>query len=88
MASALGNLARADTRAAGVSDAAYLASGRNLGTAMMKAMNGSCTNIAVLLEKYDAFCKRLSAEGPNHRMMAWIACIREGKHTCGGPELP
>jgi hypothetical protein len=48
----IGALAIASERAAGVSDAAFLAQARMATTAMMKAMGGNCTNIAVLLERY------------------------------------
>jgi hypothetical protein len=83
----LGKLATTTGRAAGVSDQAYLAQGQLYSNAMMKALGGNCTNIAVLLHRYSAFCQQLSRDA-DPRLKAWIACIRDRKQTCGGPGLP
>jgi hypothetical protein len=81
------DLAISSGRAAGVSDAAYGAQASLYTTAMMKAMGGSCTNIAVLLQRYSNFCKRLS-EDADPRVKEWIACAHDHQQTCGGPGLP
>jgi len=83
----LGNLAISSGRAAGISDQAYLARGNMYASAMMKAMGGNCTNIAVLQQRYLNFCQQLSQDA-DPRLRAWIACIRNQKQTCGGPGLP
>lgn len=83
----LGNLAIATGRTAGISDAAYAAQASLYAKAMMKAMGGNCTNIAVLLQRYSEFCQRLSQDA-DPRLKDWIACIRGQKQTCGGPGLP
>src|SRR5262249_7146852 len=44
------------------SDAAYAAQGSLYAKAMMKAMDGNCTNIAVLLQRYSEFCQQLSQD--------------------------
>jgi hypothetical protein len=80
-------LAVSSGRVAGVSDAAYEAMNRIHSKAMMKAMGGNCTNIAVLLERYSNFCQRLSQDA-DPRLMEWTACIRAKQQTCGGPDLP
>jgi chromosome partitioning protein len=66
-----------------VSDAAYAAQGSLYAKAMMKAMDGNCTNIAVLLQRYSDFCQRLSQDA-DPRLKEWIACIRARNQTCGG----
>jgi hypothetical protein len=83
----LGNLAIMSGRAAGVSDAAYAAQSSLYAKAMMKAMDGNCTNIAVLLQRYSEFCQRLSQDA-DPRLKEWMACIRARNQTCGGPGLP
>ena len=55
--------------------------------AMMGEMNGNCSNIQVLLNKYSDFCQQLSRDA-DPRLKAWIACLRAGQQTCGGPGLP
>jgi hypothetical protein len=70
-----------------LSDAAYAAQGSLYAKAMMKAMDGNCTNIAVLLQRYSDFCQRLSQDA-DPRLTEWIACIRARNQTCGGPGLP
>jgi hypothetical protein len=80
-------LAVSSGRAAGVSDAAYEAMNRIDSNAMMKAMGGNCTNVAVLLERYSNFCQRLSQDA-DPRLKEWITCIRARQQTCGGPGLP
>ena len=73
-------------QSAGVSKEAYLAFSNVLFEDMMKSMGG-CTNIAVLLNKYMDFCQQLSQDA-DPRLKAWIACLRAGQQTCGGPGLP
>jgi hypothetical protein len=78
------DLAIAASRASGKSDEAYLALQRILTEEMMKSMDGSCVNIAVLLKKYTNFCPQL-VNDTDRRIDQWIACIRAKKKTCGGP---
>jgi hypothetical protein len=80
------DLAVSSGRAAGVSDEAYVAQNSLYGAAMWKAMP-SCTNIAVLLQRYSNFCQRLSHDA-DPRLKEWIACVRARQQTCGGPGLP
>jgi hypothetical protein len=87
MADKVGDLAITSGRAAGISDAAYAAQASLYAKAMMKAMDGNCTNIAVLLRRYSDFCQRLSQDA-DPRLKEWIACIRARNQTCGGPGLP
>jgi hypothetical protein len=84
MADKVTNLAIPAGRSVGVSDTAYAALGSLLAEAMMKSMDGNCTNIAVLLKKYMNFCQRLSHDA-DARLMEWVACARTSKRTCGGP---
>ena len=84
MADKVTNLAIPAGRSVGVSDAAYAALGSLLAEAMMKSMDGNCTNIAVLLKKYMNFCQRLSQD-VDARLMEWVACARTSKRACGGP---
>jgi hypothetical protein len=74
-------------RAVGVSDKVYAAQTSLYTEAMMKAMSGNCTNIAVLLQRYSNFCKRL-AEDADPRLKEWAACARARRETCDGPGLP
>jgi hypothetical protein len=55
--------------------------------AMMEAMNGNCSNIAILLNKYMSFCQQLDRDA-DPRLKAWVACLRAGQQKCGGPGLP
>ena len=68
-------------------DEAILAQDAYYTTAMMKAMNGNCSNIQVLLSKYMSFCQQLDQDG-GRRLKEWIACLRAGQQTCSGPGLP
>ena len=84
----LGFLGATSKQSAGVSKEAYLAFSDVLFKDMMKAMDGSCTNFAVLLKKYMDFCVQLSQDA-DPRLRAWIACIHAGQHgLCGGPGVP
>jgi hypothetical protein len=68
--------------------AIYYAAQESLYTeAMINAMRGDCTNIAVLLQRYSRFCQRLS-QNADPRLKEWIACVRARQRTCGGPGLP
>jgi hypothetical protein len=78
------DLAITASRASGKSDDAYLALQRILTEEMMKSMDGSCINIAVLLKKYNGFCPQL-VNGKDRRIDQWISCFRAKKKTCGGP---
>jgi hypothetical protein len=80
-------LALSSQRGAGVSDKAFLAQDAYYTKTMMGAMNENCSNIQVLLNKYSNFCQQLSRDA-DPRLKAWIACIRAGQQTCGGPGLP
>ena len=80
----ISRLAISATMAAGVSPEAYTALAQIEAAEMMKSMNNSCTNIAVLLKKYMNFCQRLSIE-TDWRINEWLACIRARKRTCGSP---
>jgi hypothetical protein len=70
----LGFLGATSKQSAGVSKEAYLAFSKVLFKALMKAMGGNCTNIAVLLNRYMDFCVQLGqdadaeAEGQAHRV--------------------
>jgi hypothetical protein len=81
------DMAISSGRAVGVSDKAYAAQASLYTDAMMKAMGGNCTNIAVLLQRYSNFCKRL-AEDVDPRLKEWVACARARRETCDGPGLP
>jgi hypothetical protein len=50
--------------------------------AMINAMRGDCTNIAVLRQRYSRFCERLS-QGTDRRFKEWIACARAGRSFLG-----
>jgi hypothetical protein len=87
-AEGLALLGLSSKQSAGVSKKAYLAFSDVLFKDMMKAMDGSCTNFAVLLKKYMDFCVQLSQDA-DPRLRAWIACIHAGQHgLCGGPGVP
>ena len=87
MADKVADLAIQSSRAVGISDAAYVAMAQLETKAMMKAMGGNCTNIAVLLKRYLEFCQRLSRDA-DPRLVEWIECARAQKRTCSGPGLP
>jgi hypothetical protein len=70
-----------------VSDEAFRAQDSYYTKAMMEVMNGNCSNIQVLLNKYLSFCQQLARDA-DPRLKAWIACLRAGQQTCGGPGLP
>jgi hypothetical protein len=80
-------LAIAGQQAVGVSEKAIVAQSLAYTEAMMKAMNGNCSNIQVLLNRYMNFCQQLSQDA-DPRVKKWIACIHAGQQTCGGPGLP
>ena len=74
-------------RAAGMSDKAIVAQSLAYTETMMKAMNGNCSNVQVLLNRYMNFCQQLDRDsGP--RLKEWIACIHARQLSCGGPGLP
>jgi hypothetical protein len=79
-------LGLANQKTAGISDEAYLTFTKILFQDMKKTM-GTCTNIAVLFNKYSDFCWRLNQDA-DPRLKAWIAFIRAKQRTCGGPGLP
>jgi hypothetical protein len=81
------SLAYSSQRTAGVSDEAFRAQDSYYTKAMMEVMNGNCSNIQVLLNKYLSFCQQLARDA-DPRLKAWIACLRAGQQTCGGPGLP
>jgi hypothetical protein len=81
------DLAIKSSRSVGLSDAAYAAQASLDAEAMMKAMQGKCMNISVLLRAYMNFCQRLSRDA-DPRLGEWITCIRERRPTCGSPRLP
>jgi hypothetical protein len=54
---------------------------------MMKAMNGNCSNIQVLLNRYMNFCLQLDHDS-TPRLKEWIACVHARQQSCGGPGLP
>jgi hypothetical protein len=74
-------------QAAGVSDKAIVAQSLASTELMMKAMNGNCSNIQVLLNKYMNFCLQLDHDA-DPRLKEWIACIYARRQSCGGPGLP
>ncbi len=74
-------------QAAGVSDKANVAQSLAYTELMMKAMNGNCSNIQVLLNKYMNFCLQLDHDS-TQRLKEWIACIHTRQQSCGGPGLP
>lgn len=61
-------------QAAGVSDKAIVAQSLAYTELMMKAMNGNCSNIQVLLNKYMNFCLQLDHDA-DPRLKEWIACV-------------
>jgi hypothetical protein len=83
----VGELAKSSSRAAGMSHEAFHARDAYYTKAMMEAMSGNCSNIQVLLNKYLSFCQQLEQDA-DPRLKAWIACLRAGQQTCGGPGLP
>jgi hypothetical protein len=83
----MGLMAIKNERLAGVSDDAYRAQASMATSAMMKAIGGNCTNIAVLRQRYSVFCQQLRQDA-DPRLRAWIDCIRTRKQSCGGPGLP
>ena len=74
-------------RRVGVWDEVYAAQASLYTEAMMKAMRGDCTNIAVLRRRYSKFCQRLSGD-PDLRLKEWITRVRARRRTCGAPGLP
>ena len=66
-------LGLANQKTAGISDEAYLTFTKVLFQDMKKTM-GTCTNIAVLFNKYSDFCWHLNQDA-DPRLRAWIACI-------------
>jgi len=87
MSDKVADLAISGFRAVGVSDEVYAAQESLYTEAMINAMRGDCTNIAVLLQRYSRFCQRLS-QNADPRLKEWIACVRARQRTCGGPGLP
>jgi hypothetical protein len=87
MADKVADLAISSFRTVGVSDEVYAAQESLYTEAMINAMRGDCTNIAVLLQRYSRFCQRLSQDA-DPRLKEWIACVRARQRTCGGPGLP
>jgi hypothetical protein len=74
-------------QAAGVSDKAIVAQSLAYTELMMKAMNGNCSNIQVLLSRYMNFCQQLDSDS-TPRLKEWIACIHARQQSCAGPGLP
>ena len=74
-------------RAAGMSDKAIVAQSLAYTELMMKAMNGNCSNIQVLLNRYMNFCLQLDHDS-TPRLKEWIACVHARQQSCGGPGLP
>jgi|SRR5580704_1287711 hypothetical protein len=74
-------------QAAGVSDKAIVAQSLAYTELMMKAMNGNCSNIQVLLNRYMNFCLQLDHDS-TPRLKEWIACVHARQQSCGGPGLP
>jgi len=87
MSDKVADLAISSFRAVGVSDEVYAAQDSLYTEAMINAMRGDCTNIAVLLPRYSRFCQRLSQDA-HPRLKQWIACVRARQRTCSGPGLP
>ena len=87
MSDKVADLAISSFRAVGVSDEVYAAQDSLYTEAMINAMRGDCTNIAVLLPRYSRFCQRLSQDA-DPRLKEWIACARARHRTCGGPGVP
>jgi hypothetical protein len=87
MSDTVADLAISGFRAVGVSDEVYAAQESLYTEAMINAMRGDCTNIAVLLQRYSRFCQRLS-QNADPRLKEWIACVRARQRTCSGPGLP
>jgi hypothetical protein len=79
----VGTVAISVGRSVGVTDEAYAALAKLESEAMMKSMNGNCINVAVPMNKYMNFCKRLSQNG-DQRLKEWIACAHASQPTCGG----
>ena len=84
----IGGLAVTIFRNGILSDEAILARDRLFTKAMTDAMQGNCTNIAVLLQRYAKFCQQLSQDA-DPRLKEWIECFQAGRErSCGGPGLP
>jgi hypothetical protein len=77
-------LGASSKQSAGVSPEASLAFSDLMFKDMKKSIGGSCTNIAVLLNKYKDFCQALSQDADS-RLKQWIACIHAHQQTCNGP---
>src|SRR6266568_344904 len=88
MADKVADLAISSFRTVGVSDEVYAAQESLYTEAMINAMRGDCTNIAVLLPRYSRFCQRLSQDA-DPRLKEWIACVRAyGKQALGDAWRP
>jgi hypothetical protein len=73
-------------RSFGMSEDAFAARGRLYNEEMMKSTSNNCTNIAVLLQKYMNFCKRLT-EDADPRLKQWITCKQTRQSPCPGGAL-
>jgi tetratricopeptide (TPR) repeat protein len=76
----IGTLAITTGRAAGVTDEGVAERTKLTFQKLMKSINNNCVNIAVLLDRYNNFCKQLSQE-PDKRLKELLA-TDDDRATC------